>query len=66
MNYNKIEDVEVLRRFSKRFDEEYYLLRYGATSEDGEAEIYLLLKAVGKIHIDEKLAQSLATKVREE
>jgi len=66
MNYEKIEDVKILRRFSKQFDEDHYLLKYEATSEDGEAEMYLLLKVVGKIHIDEKLAQSLATRTNQD
>jgi len=66
MNYKRIEDVNILRRFSKNFEEDYYLLRKDATSEDGKGELYFLLKVVGTIHIDEKLASELGVKCDKE
>ena len=59
MNYKRIEDAKVFRRFSTKFDEEYFLVKFQKTSVDGEGEIYLLLKTVGSIAIDEELARSL-------
>jgi hypothetical protein len=59
MNYRKLENAEVIRRFSRAFDEDYFLMKYQKTVVAGEGEIYLLLKVVGTISIDEALAESM-------
>jgi len=62
MNFKKMEDADLFRRFSTKFDDQYYLIKYD--SEGGDST-YLLLKVVGTFLTSEELSSEFIEKGEE-
>ena len=59
MNFDKLEHADIIRRFSTKFDNEYYLIKYDS---EGEDSTYVLLKVVGTFSISPSLSSEFIEK----